>query len=255
MKKIILIFCLISFEVSAQPVANYTLSKEFINGIRKEYIHMDYSRSYMGMNMTYRCILMKSLLMKLGVKKDFIVELIAKDNFSVYVPAYLFLQASDNESIAYLAIEPDNGWPKLNNGTNSSAGPYQVIWTNPNYSHISDEYWAWSVTHIAIHKDYPEKELMPPPKTNDGNIKLGHQIYISHCASCHAINKVGKAVIGPDLGASHNPLDYYPERSALKAFIRNPNKFRSGRMSGSTKTGLSDSELAALIDYFEFIKT
>lgn len=255
MKKFLFILSLFCFKTSAHPIANYKLSKDVIAGIRKENILMDYSRSYMGMDMTYRSILMKSLLMKLGVQKDFIVELIAKDNFAVYVPAHLFFQTSVKGSIAYLAIEPKKNWPKLHNGTNDSAGPYQVIWTNPSYSHISDEYWAWSVTHIAIHKTYPENELMPPPKTNDDHIKLGHDIYISHCASCHAIDNLGKGVIGPDLGGSHNPLNYYPKRSELKAFIRNPNKFRPGRMSGSSKAGMSDNELSALIDYFEFIKT
>jgi mono/diheme cytochrome c family protein len=254
MKKILVIFCFICFKVSAQPIANYTLSQSLIKNIKKENINMNYSRSYMGMDMNYMAVPMKPLLTKLGVKEDYIVELIAKDNFSVFVPAYLFLQTSENHSIAYLAIEPKEGWPKLNNGTNDSAGPYQVIWTNPSYSHISDEYWAWSVTRIAIHATYPENELMPPPKTKDAHIKHGHQIYISHCASCHAINGVGKAVIGPDLGASHNPLNYYPKRSELKAFIRNPNKFRKGRMSSSSKAGMSDNELNALIDYFEFIK-
>lgn len=245
------LFCL---KLYAQPIAIYSLSKDDFNILNTKNISMNYSRAYLGKTMTYKSILMKTLLIKIGVKKEHIVELIAKDNFSVYVPAYLFFRTSKDTSVAYLAKEPKENWPKLNNGTNSTAGPFQVIWTDPSYSHISDEYWAWSVTNIAIHKSYPKKKLMPPPKTKDEKIKLGHRIYVSHCASCHTINKIGKAVIGPDLGYLHNPLDYYPNRSELKVFIRNPNKFRAGRMSGSSKAGMNDQELSALIDYFEYLK-
>ncbi len=255
MKKVIALLLMMSiFGVHAQSIANYTISNQLIKGMRKEQVRIDYSRSYMGMSMNYQCVSMRALMLKLGIKRNTIVELIAKDNFSVYVPSNLFFESSKNKSLSYLAIEPGGGWPPLKNGTDSSAGPYQVIWTNPSYSHISDEYWAWSVTHIAVHKTYPRDKLMPPPKTNNKNIKLGHKIYISHCASCHAINKFGKAVIGPNLGDSHNPLDYYPKHSELKAFIRNPNQFRPGRMSGSSTAGMNKKELNALISYFEFIK-
>ena len=257
MKKILaLILTMSAFGIHAHAIASYAISNQLIKGIQKEQVRMDYSRSYMGKIMDYQCVPMRSIMLKLGVKKNAIVELIAKDNFSVYVPANLFFESSKSKSIPYLAIEPtqDRGWPRLKNGTSSSAGPYQIIWTNPSYSHISDEYWAWSVTNITIHKTYPQDKLMPLPKTNNQNIKLGHKIYISHCASCHAINKFGNAVIGPNLGNPHNPLDYYPKHSDLKAFIRNPNKFRPGRMSGSSKAGMNNKELNALISYFEFIK-
>ena len=96
--------------------------------------------------------------------------------------------------------------------------------------------------------------MISPPQTNNLSIKRGYHIYISHCASCHTINHIGKAIIGPDLGKEQNPLNYYSNRSDLKAFIRNPNKFRPGRMSGSSKVGMNDKELNNLIDYFSYIK-
>lgn len=255
MRILISIFYFIFVNVYAQPLSIHPLSQENLDALEKYNISMDYSRAYLGKPMTYKSILMKSLLTQWGVKKEHVVELIAKDNFSVFVPAYLFFQTGKKDSIAYLALEPKECWPKLNNGTNSSAGPFQVIWTKPNYSHISDEYWAWSVTNIAIHKTYPKGSLAPPPHTNNQSIKHGYHIYISHCASCHTINNLGKATIGPDLGKEKNPVNCYPDISDLKAFIRNPNKFRPGRMSGSSKVGMNDRELNYLIDYFSYLNS
>lgn len=241
--------------IFAQPFVKFTLSNKLLAIYPTQTVSMGYSRAYPHKKMDYQSILMKTLLTQLKVKQTDVIELIAKDNFSVYVPANLLLQTNSNKnSIAYLAIEPKSSWPKLNNDTNDSAGPYQVIWTNPELSHISDEYWAWSVTDIAIHKTFPKHMIISSPQTENRSVLKGYQIYISHCAACHNINHVGKAVIGPDIGGSKNPLWIYKTKQKLAAFIRNPNQFRPGRMSGSSKAGLTDDQLDNLIDYFAFLK-
>ena len=232
----------------------YAITEALLKPLPHKTVTMDYSRAYMGKVMTYHCVSMKSLLEKLHAKETDVIELIAKDDFSVYVPSRLFFETDPKQhSIGYLAIEPKTTWPKLWNDTGETAGPYQVIWTHPEVSHISDEYWAWSVTSIAIHPSLPKDMIIPAPETERSSVLRGHQIYISHCAACHNIDNIGKAVIGPDLSGKNAPLTAYPSRQQLAAFIRNPNQFRSGRMSGSSFEGLPNEELENLIDYFEFL--
>jgi hypothetical protein len=243
-----------SFNVYPKSLGHHVLAQEPLHTLKKYNIMMKDSRAYPGLSMRYKSILMKSLLKEWHVKKEQIIELIAKDHFSVFVPAYLLFQTDKQNSIAYLAIEPKEGWPILKNGTDTSAGPYQIIWTHPQYSHISDEYWAWSITHIAIHQNYPVGAIISRPKTKELSIQQGYDVFISHCASCHNINHIGKASIGPDLGIEHSPLKSYPTRGLLKAFIREPTKFRPGRMSGSSLAGMNEKELDHLIDYFYYLQ-
>ncbi|OEH45787.1 hypothetical protein lpari_03300 [Legionella parisiensis] len=70
------------------------------------------------------------------------------------------------------------------------------------------------------------------------------------------INHIGKSKIGPDLNCPKNPLDYYPNITQLKKFIRDPKSVRSrprGRMSGSDKQSLSDNDLDDLVQFFAYM--
>ena len=66
------------------------------------------------------------------------------------------------------------------NNTNTTAGPFDVIWVHPEKSYISNEYWAWSVVKIIIHKKLNSKIFMAEPATRDAHIKRGFEIYVSH---------------------------------------------------------------------------
>ncbi|MBI2786865.1 MAG: cytochrome c, partial [Legionella longbeachae] len=136
------------------------------------------------------------------------------------------------------------------------------IWTNPERSYISDEYWVWSVVKIVEHTAVDESIVIAPPKdippSNKKTILKGYKIYVSHCSSCHTINHIGQANIGPDLSSPNNPLDLYPNVRQLKQFIRDPQSVRKlpkGRMSGSSYIGLNNKDLDDLISYFSFIKS
>lgn len=225
------------------------------------HISMNYSRAYPKQNMNYRTIRFCDLLSSWHLTGQETIELISTDQFSVLVPARYLLNCKAQDSIAYLAIEPKSKWPILFNGTHTTAGPYSVIWTNPKWSYISDEYWAWSVNKVKILKPQSHATAIAPPKlaktAKNHAVLNGYKQYISHCASCHTINHIGKASIGPDLTPPHSPLDLYPNHKNLMKFIRDPAAMRypkPTRMSGSTKTGLHDDDLKDLIAYFNYMK-
>lgn len=232
------------------------LNQALLNKIGIEAVNMDYSRAYPKKMMHFQAVNLCALLKSMPMKPNGIIEWVAKDNFSVFIPSKLFMHCDKHQSIPYLAIEGKDKWPLLKNGTNSTAGPYAILWTNPSRSHISNEYWAWSVTKAIIHPSIPKGKIYPPPKTTNASIINGYQMYISRCASCHSINRIGIGQIGPDFGAPYNPVQLYPKRETLMRFIRNPKAVKypvKVRMSGSGKDSLSDRELNDLVNYFEFL--
>lgn len=222
-----------------------TLNKAQLQNLPLEAIEMDYSRAYPNKKMAYQSLKLCDFLQRYQIKPTSILEFVAKDHFSVLIPAHKVLNCKKNESIAYLAIEPDKKWPILFNHTNTTAGPYAVIWTHPERSYISDEYWVWSVTKIIEHQRINESMVISAPTNIPQKIKKrilnGYHVYVSHCSSCHTIKYIGKATIGPDLMYPKSIFDYYPATKQLKQFIRNPESVRkipNARMSGSSYVGL-----------------
>lgn len=215
-------------------------------------------RAYPNKTMHHNVIPLCKLLAPFNISEQDFIELIAKDNFHVYVPSAKVMDCSKNASIAMLAIEPASKWPIIDNHTGTNAGPYEVIWLHPERSYISNEYWAWSVVTIKITRKLDYKSVLAPPRITNPPLINGYQLYISHCEGCHTINHIGKSNIGPDLNCPKNPLDYYPNITLLKKFIRDPKSVRSlpqGRMSGSDIESLSDIDLDDLIKFFAYMNT
>ena len=220
------------------------------------HVIMSNNRAYPGIIINYNAIKLCDLLKPFPIKPADMLEFIAADKFSVLIPANKVLSCDKNSAIGYLAIEPVKKWPLLNNKTNTTAGPFDVIWTNPEKSYISNEYWAWSVVKITHHKKLDPKIFMTKPSIRDMQIINGYDVYMSHCAGCHSINKMGKGMIGPDLNIPKNPVEYYPNDTTLKKFIRDPQSVRiikNDRMSGSGEDFLKNPDLNDLISYFHYM--
>jgi mono/diheme cytochrome c family protein len=221
-------------------------------------ITINNDRAYPNKTLHHHAIPLCKLLASFNVGESDIVELIAQDNFHVYVPSAKIMDCSKNASMAMLAIEPESKWQVINNHTGTTAGPFEVIWLHPERSYISNEYWAWSVVAIKISPKLDYKNVLAPPKTKNPSLTKGYNLYISHCEGCHTLNHEGKSLIGPDLNCPKNPWDYYPKISILKKFIREPKSVRTlpkGRMSGSDVESLSENDLNDLIKFFAYMNT
>ncbi|MCW8444107.1 cytochrome c [Fluoribacter gormanii] len=243
----------------ASPNKSFTLTKsELLSHPDLTQVTINNDRAYPNKVMHHKAIPLCKLLAPFHIRQQDIIEFIAKDNFHVYVPARKIMDCSKNASIAMLAIEPISKWPVIDNHTGLTAGPYEIIWLYPERSYISNEYWAWSVMTIKISQKLNYQHVLAPPKTTNASIANGYKIYISHCEGCHMINHVGKSDIGPDLNCPKNPLNYYPNITQLKKFIRDPKSVRTlpqSRMSGSDKQSLSDNDLDDLIKFFAYMNT
>ncbi|QMT59856.1 cytochrome c family protein [Legionella sp. PC997] len=241
------------------PNKSLTLTRtELLSHPNLTQVTINNDRAYPDKVMHHKAIPLCKLLAPFHIKKQDIIEFIAKDNFHVYVPAGKVMDCSKNASIAMLAIEPSSNWSIIENHTGLTAGPYEIIWLYPERSYISPEFWAWSVVAIKITRELNYHHVLSPPKTKNTSIANGYKIFISHCEGCHTINHIGKSDIGPDLNCPKNPLNYYPNMTQLKKFIRDPKSVRSlpqGRMTGSDRQSLSDKDLNDLIKFFAYMKT
>jgi len=86
-------------------------------------------------NMTYRAVPLAALLP--GIKPENHLQAVALDGFAAELNAAPLLEK--NGARAWLAVEdPAHPWPPLAQGK-PGAGPFYLVWTNPQAGHISPE--------------------------------------------------------------------------------------------------------------------
>lgn len=159
------------------------------------------------------------------------------------------------QSIAYLAVEnPKKPWPKYNK--KNSPGPFYLIWQKRGTEKISQEWWPFQIKEISFSSD--PKVLYPKlfPKSLSNNAKKGFDVFIKNCFSCHKLQKMGNAIMGPDLNDPMNPTDYFQPKILAK-FIRDPRSVRDWpdrQMPGFSQKEISNKELNHLLQYLNEVK-
>jgi mono/diheme cytochrome c family protein len=208
--------------------------------------------------MQYRAIPLASLLVELGIKPADDLSFVALDGFSAALPAAMILNSGKAE--AWLAIETgDNAWPPLNSRSKASAGPFYLVWTNPEAKGITQEQWPFQIARIekvdSIEKRFPM--LLPGKSVPQGSsIRRGFSVFQKNCLMCHKLNGGGDSNMGPDLNVPHNPTEYF-QAAYLKMLIRNPRQVRiwpDSKMPGFDEKTISDEGLDALVDYLTHMK-
>ena len=127
-------------------------------------------------------------------------------------------------------------------------GPFYLVWMGAGQSDPHVHPWPYQLATIEI---APFAAAFP--KTVPAGLPLrdpgwaGYALFQRSCASCHSINGEG-GKIGPDLNVPRSIVEYRP-LPQIRAYIRNPQWTRYTSMPAHP--GLSDSDLDALIAYFE----
>ena len=200
--------------------------------------------------MHYRAVPLTALLAGVGPTEH--LQAVALDGFAAELPAAPLLEQSGAR--AWLAIEdPAQPWPPLASGK-ASAGPFYLVWSNPQAGQIGPEQWPFQVA--AIRRLPPVAERFPAllPAADlaaDDPINQGFALFQKHCLACHRLNGAGAAQFGPDLNIPHNPTEYFAG-SFLHQYIRDPQSLRrwpEGRMPGFSAQVLPDADLQLLVDY------
>jgi mono/diheme cytochrome c family protein len=147
---------------------------------------------------------------------------------------FLDLESPDMELI------PDSGRGK------STA--FQLFWTGEAQRPANDYPWPSKIATIKLvqfEDQYPK--VVPKGIAENTSAYRGFVTFRGQCFKCHAINRQG-GKIGPDLNAPQSIVDYRPEK-ILKAFIREPSKYRYTTMPDQTH--LTDNDLDDLVAYFK----
>lgn len=206
--------------------------------------------------MRYRAVPLATLLP--GIAADDHLQAVALDGFAAEMPAAPLLQ--DGPARAWLAVEdPGKPWPALSKGK-PSAGPFYLVWTNPQASGIRPEQWPFQIATIRrlapVEQRFPA--LLPDPKLPaDDPVRKGFALFQQNCLACHRLNGAGDAQVGPDLNVPHNPTEYF-QPGYLRRLIRDPQSLRQwpqAKMPGFAPSVLSDKELDALLAYLRHMAT
>ncbi len=202
--------------------------------------------------MTYRAVPLAVLLPDLDPQSH--LQAVALDGFAAELAAAPLLEKRGAR--AWLAVEdPADPWPALAPGK-PSAGPFYLVWTDPQTGHISPEQWPFQVAVIKQLKGVAERfpALLPDPKlAADDPINQGFALFQKNCLACHRLNGAGDAQVGPDLNIPYNPTEYFGG-DFLKRYIRDPQSLRhwpQAKMPGFAANVLPDSELELLVGYLK----
>lgn len=183
------------------------------------------------------------------VSKDKSVKFKALDGFTSIIPGSYF----HGNSKAFIAVE-DKKWPERKEGT--TAGPYYLIWTNPQVMNIKQEQWPFQISEISIVENVEIKYKKINPDSLSFSAKKGFKIFTQNCFVCHKLNGLGEGTMGPDLNIPMNPTEYL-KLSAFKKLIRDPKsvrRWKGMKMPNFDQKAISDKELLNLINYLIEIK-
>lgn len=203
-------------------------------------------------NMTYRAVPLAVLLP--GLKPANHLQAVALDGFAAELTAAPLLEKTGAR--AWLAVEdPAHPWPALAQGK-PSAGPFYLVWTNPQAGHISPEQWPFQISTIKQLQTVAERfpALLPDPKlAADDPVNQGFALFQKNCLACHRLNGAGDAQMGPDLNIPYNPTEYFGG-DFLKRYIRDPQSLRhwsQAKMPAFAASVLQDHELDLLVGYLQ----
>ena len=203
---------------------------------------------------TYRAVPLLALLDGSGDSRFDTLEARATDGFIAQIPLTLVTQGARGGAVAWLAIEdPARPWEPLPHH-GKSAGPFYLVWENPERSNIRTEQWPhWLVSLTLVESPlhrWPQLEL-PPGQATATAARAGQKVFVSFCLPCHRLNGGGASDTGPDLGQPMSATEYLTE-AGLRAIIRNPRAVRTWpnqTMGGFGSKSLPDSDIDNLLVY------
>lgn len=130
------------------------------------------------------------------------IEARASDGYASQIPKALLTKSSAGGSVAWIAVEdPAAPWPKLP-GQTVSAGPFYLVWENPERSGVGDAQWPFSLVSLSGGEDplkrWPQMAV-DRSVADDAPERRGQSVFAKTCMSCHRIEGAGMARWDPIL--------------------------------------------------------
>jgi mono/diheme cytochrome c family protein len=211
-----------------------------------------------GQPMKYRAVPLLALL-SLGPAFD-TIEARAADGFVSQIPLALVENGATGGAIAWSAIEDSVApWPTLP-GKTANAGPFYLVWQNPERSAIGSEQWPYQLASLTAVESpahrWPQM-VVDASLPADAPARRGQAVFTTQCLPCHRMKGAGASDVGPDLGLPMNPTQYLTA-NGLRGVIRNPRSVRTWpqqQMPGFDETMIRESDLDALVAYLAHMAT
>jgi mono/diheme cytochrome c family protein len=212
--------------------------------------------AYHGREMHYQAVPAAALLREAKLREDDVIQFRCLDGFVASISKERIMSSGPGRSKAYIAIEdPKSKWPDLPKHPGlGSAGPFYLVWLNPELSGILGEEWPYQITGFEVIGRL--QELYPkifPRHREDARVARGLKLFQQTCFACHTMNREGPSQVGPDLNLPLNPTEYFKE-SVLPQYIRNPKSIRSWEGSKMPAFGpqvMSDEDIASVVAYLK----
>lgn len=212
--------------------------------------------NYPDTKLTVTAIPVSNLLQESGVRPEHFILYRALDGYSGVLELSSLQANHPSQARAYLAIEGQDPWPplpKTSNTEGKSAGPFYLIWQNPQLSDIPPEYWPYQLKSLRFETNLQTIYPLIYPKSKNQQVAAGFLVFKTRCMSCHSINYQGTSRLGPDLNQPMNPVEYF-QPEALAKFLQNPasvRNWRSMKMTWIKGNHLSATDAQNVIKYLE----
>jgi len=207
-----------------------------------------------GRAMSYRAVPLRALLSALPPDPADTIQARATDGFVAEIPRALIGGAA----LPWVAVEDTaHPWPPLS-GKSVSAGPFYLVWQDPERAGISTEQWVYALTALTL---VPSPVQRWPVIAVDASVpedapaRRGQAVFIANCLPCHRLGGDGEGTVGPDL-LWPMPATVYFTEAGLRALIRNPAAVRSWpaqQMPAFDAATLGDSDIEAVIAYLRYL--
>ena len=243
-------------EATLKVGAKSYAASELLKRPEIESITVKHDSAYGGREMHYQAIRAAAFFAETKLRDDDVMQVRCVDGFVASISKERIMRTGPGQSIAYVAIEdPKSKWPDLPlKPSSGSAGPFYLVWLNPELSGILQEEWPYQIVAFEIKGRL--QELYPrifPKHQEDARVARGLKLFQQTCLACHALNQQGASQVGPDLNLPLNPTEYFKE-SVLPRYIRNPKSIRSwegSRMPGFGPETFSDEDIANVVAYLK----
>lgn len=206
-----------------------------------------------GRAMSYRAVPLSALLSALPPDAADTIQARAIDGFVAEIPRILI----GGTAVPWLAVEdPAHPWPPFP-GKTVSAGPFYLVWQDPERAGISTEQWPYALAALSAVPSPVQRWpaiAVAASVPEDAPARRGQAVFIANCLPCHRLDGAGEGGVGPDLLRPMPATAYFTE-TGLRALIRNPAAVRSWPAQQMPAFGatLRDPDINAVIAYLGYL--
>src|SRR3954447_14805491 len=212
--------------------------------------------AYDGRAMSYRAVPLRALLSALPPDAADTIQARASDGFVAEIPRALI----NGAATPWIAFEDTaQPWPLLR-GRTVSAGPFYLIWQDPERAGISSEQWVYALAALTAVPSPAQRWpsiAVASSTSEDGPARQGQAVFIANCLPCHRLGGAGEGTVGPDL-LRPMPVTAYFTEAGLRALIRNSAAVRhwpAQQMPAFDEAALPDAAIDAVIAYLRYLTT